>query len=177
MIRNTGHGGLWKTNRRGAIFFDPIGSYPMGPARLRWATQIFQNGELWSLTDALVVRERGWRPANCPMPLIPATVLEQSFDRALHTNVPFAVAHLGLTFPCHVELGLLRIRGAHLGVEGNDIRGPIQFDEAVVRVPLASANAEAINGALLEFFDEVFDKTGYARPENLHGFPPRIVGR
>lgn len=171
MIRNTGHGGLWTTNSYGAIFYDPAGSFPMGPAALRWATQIFQNGELWSLTDTVVVRERGWRPANVPMPLIAAGVLEQSFYRALHTNVPFAVAHLGLTFPCHVEMGLLRIRGAHLGISGDDIRGPIQFDEAFVRVPLASA--DAINGALLEFFNEVFDKTGYARPENLHGFPPR----
>ena len=64
------------------------------------------------------------------------------------------------------------MRGAYLGVNYDDIRGPIQFDEAVVRVKLASPDAAAINAALLEFFNEVFDKTGYARPEGLNHFPP-----
>lgn len=175
MIRNKGFGGLSTTNPYGAIFYDPAGSFSLGAAPLRWATQVFQNGELWSLTDTLIVRERAWRPAHLPMPLIPATVLEQAFVRALHTNVPFAVANLGLTFPCQLELGLLRIRGAHLAVSEDDIRGPIQFDEALVRAPLTSADPETIDAALLEFFNEVFDKTGYARPESLHGFPPQTL--
>jgi hypothetical protein len=93
------------------------------------------------------------------------TVLEKAFYRALHKNVPFAVAHLGLTFPCHVELGILGIRGAYLAVVEQDVRGPIHFDEAVVRGELQSADPEAINAALLEFFNEVFDKTGYPRPK------------
>lgn len=160
-------------NPYGAIFYDPAGSYPMGPAPLRWARQLFQNGELWSLSDTLVIRDRGRRPAHWPMPLIPVTVLEQGFCQALHKNVPFAVDYLGLTFPCHIELGILGIRGAHLDVDENDIRGPIQFDQAVVSVELASADPAAINAALLEFFNEVFDKTGYVRPEGLHNFPPR----
>jgi nucleoside phosphorylase len=172
LIRHKGFGGISTVNPHGGILYDPAGSYPLGPAPLRWATQLFQNGELWSLTDTLVVRERGWRPANWPMPFIPATVLEQAFYRALHKNVPFAVEHLGLTFPCHVELGILRIRGAYLAVTQDDIRGPIQFDDALVRVELPSADRIAIDAALLQFFEEAFDKTGYARPQNLHGFPP-----
>jgi hypothetical protein len=106
------------------------------------------------------------------LPLIPVLTLEQGFYRALHKNLPFAVAHLGLTFPCEVELGLLNMRGAHLGVDQRDIRGPIQFDEAIVQIELGSADAVAIDTALLAFFDEVFDKTGYARPEGLNRFPP-----
>lgn len=172
LIRHTGYGGISTVNSYGAIVYDPAGSYPMGPAPLRWATQLFQNGELWSLTDTLIVRDRGWRPAHWPMPFIPATVLEKAFYRALHKNVTLAVAHLGLTFPCHVELGILGIRGAHLAVTEQDVRGPIQFDEAVVRAELRSADPHAINAALLEFFNEVFDKTGYPRPPNLHDFPP-----
>ena len=172
MIRATGHGGLATVNAYGAIYYDPAGAYPMGPAPLRWATQLFQNGELWSLTDTLITRERARRPAHIPLPLIPVVTLEKGFYRALHANVPFAVQHLGLTFPCEVELGLLNMRGAHLGVHLDDIRGPIQFDEAIVQVELRSADSVAINTALLAFFDEVFDKTGYARPEGLNGFPP-----
>jgi hypothetical protein len=172
MVGHTGYGGISTVNLYGAILYDPAGSYPMGPAPLRRATQLFQNGELWSLTDTLVVRERGRRPANWPMPFIPATVLEKAFYRALHKNVPLAVAHLGLTFPCHVELGILGIRGAYLAVVEQDVREPIQFDEAVVRVELPSADPGAINASLLEFFNEVFDKTGYPRPQDLHHFPP-----
>jgi nucleoside phosphorylase len=172
LIRHTGYGGITTVNPYGALLYDPAGSYPMGPAPLRWATQLFPNGELWSFTDTLVVRERGWRPANWRMPFIPATVLEKAFYRVLHKNVPFAVAHLGLTFPCHVELGILSIRGAYLAVVEQDVRGPIHFDEAVVRGELQSADPEAINAALLEFFNEVFDKTGYPRPQNLNHFPP-----
>ncbi|MBR0900267.1 5'-methylthioadenosine/S-adenosylhomocysteine nucleosidase [Bradyrhizobium tropiciagri] len=172
MIRATGYGGLSTVNAYGAIYYDPAGAYPMGPAPLRWATQVFQNGELWSLTDTLITRERAWRPADVPLPLIPALTLEQGFYRALHKNIAFAVAHLGLTFPCEVELGLVSMRGAHLGVDQQDIRGPIKFDEAVVQMELSSADAAAIDAALLTFFTEVFDKTGYARPEGLNRFPP-----
>ncbi|OSJ13526.1 hypothetical protein BST63_16395 [Bradyrhizobium canariense] len=64
------------------------------------------------------------------------------------------------------------MRGAHLGIDQDDIRGPIKFDQAIVRVEFASADAAAIDTALLAFFDEVFDKTGYARPEGLNRFPP-----
>jgi nucleoside phosphorylase len=172
LIRATGHGGLSTVNSHGAIFYDPAGAYPMGLAPLRWATQLFQNGELWSLTDTLIVRERGWRPAHIPLPLIPVLTLEQGFYRALHKNVPLAVAHLGLTFPCQIELGLLNMRGAYLGVDQADIRGPIQFDEAIVRSELGSADTAAVNAVLLAFFEEVFDKTGFSRPQRLHGFPP-----
>jgi hypothetical protein len=76
------------------------------------------------------------------------------------------------TFPCHVELGVVGIRGAHLTASQEDIRGPIQFDEATARFELTSADPSALNKALLEFFDEVFDKTGYARPANQNNFPP-----
>ncbi|MBB4383619.1 hypothetical protein [Bradyrhizobium sp. SBR1B] len=100
----------------------------------------------------MIVRERAWRPADIPLRLIPVLTLEQGFYRALHKNVPFAVAHLG--------------------VDQRDIRGPIQFDEAIVQFELGSAEAAEIDGALLAFFGEIFNKTGYARPEGLNRFPP-----
>jgi hypothetical protein len=36
----------------------------------------------------------------------------------------------------------------------------------------AASPAASINGALLAFFSEVHDKTGYARPATINGFPP-----
>jgi len=110
LLRPSGLGGLTFLNSFGAVFYDPGGSHYGGPARLRWATQLFQNGELWSVTDTIVVKERNGRPTWVPVPLIPATVFEMAFYRALHKSVAFAIEHLDLTFPCNVELGLIGIR-------------------------------------------------------------------
>jgi hypothetical protein len=148
------------------------GSYRGGRAPLHWATQLFQNGELWSVTDSIIVRRHNGRPAWWPMPLIPATVLEKTFYKTLHKNGVFAVEHLGLTFPCTIELGIVGLSDAHLAINESDIRGPIQLDDAIVRKELMSADRAAINAVLLEFFNEVYDKTGYPRPVGLHGFPP-----
>ena len=112
------------------------------------------------------------RPAWVPIPLIPAKIFEQAYYRALHKNVAFAIGHVGLTPPLRIELGILGLRNVHLAVDGDDIRGPIQPDESFVRTELASADPAAIDAILLEFFNEVYDKTGYARPVGLHGFPP-----
>jgi nucleoside phosphorylase len=172
LLRSTGFGGLTFVNKYGAVLYAPDHSYRGGPAPLHWATQLFQNGELWCVTDSILIRERGSRPEWVPIPVIPATVFEQAFYRALHKNIAFAVEHLGLSFPCNVELGLVGVAGAHLALHGEDIRGPIQPDAAVVRKELTSASPAEINAALLEFFEEVYDKTGYVRPTGLYGFPP-----
>lgn len=172
LLRSTEFGGLTFVNRYGAVLFAPDNSYRGGSAPLHWATQLFQNGELWCVTDSILIRKRGWRPEWVPIPLIPATVFEQAFYRTLHKNIAFAVEHLGLAFPCIVELGLVGVAGAHIALYNTDVRGPLQHDAAIVRKQLASASATEINAALLEFFEEVYDKTGYVRPTGLHGFPP-----
>ncbi len=114
------------------------------------------------------------RPAHTwvPIPLIPATVFEQAFYRALHNNVAFATRELGIPLPITIELGLVGLTNAHLAIDENDIRGPIQLDDAVIRKELGSADPTEINTVLLDFLNEVYDKTGYARPRGLHGFPP-----
>lgn len=172
LLRSTGFGGFTFVNKYGAVLYAPTGSYQGGPAPMHWATQLFQNGELWSVSDNIMIREHNGRPAWWPMPLIPATVFEQAFYKALHKNIAFAVEHLGLAFPCIVQLGLVGLTNAHLAINQDDIRGPIQPDDAIVRKELTSADPVAINAVLLEFFTEVYDKTGYARPSGLHGFPP-----
>ncbi len=172
LLRSNASGGLVCVNKYGVVLYAPNGSYHGGPAPLHWATQLFQNGELWSVSDNIIIRQRNGRPAWLPMPLITAIVLEQAFYKALHKNVAFAAKHLGLTFPCNVELGLVGLTNVYLAVNQDDIRGPIQQGEAIVRKPLTSAGPAAINSVLLEFFSEIYDKTGLARPTGLHGFPP-----
>jgi nucleoside phosphorylase len=172
LLRVTGFGGFSCVNKYGAIFYDPNGPRPGGSAPLRVATQLFQNGELWSVSDTLIIKKHNGRPASWPMPLIPALNLEQAFYKALHGNVAFSMKELGLSFPCTVVLGLVGLSDAYLGVSLEDVRGPIQSNDAIVRRELRRADPAAINELLLEFFNEVFDKTGYPRPPGLYGFPP-----
>jgi nucleoside phosphorylase len=165
-------GAITTINRYGGIAYDPAGTYPGGPAPLHWSTQLFQNGELWALSNTMVIRERGSRPQWMPLPLLPATLFEQLYYEVAHMAVSIAQGHLGLTFPCQLELGLINIRGMHIGITTEDIRGPVQVEEAVCRVTLESYSVQAVDDALLAFFNHVHDLTGYRRPENLHGFPP-----
>jgi hypothetical protein len=171
LLRATGYGGLKFMNKYGAVLYAPTGAHRGGPAPMHWATQLFPNGELWCVSDSSMIREHNGRPTWLPIPLIPATVFEQAFYRALHKNVAFAAQQLGLTFPCTVELGLVGLTNAHLALSNEDIRA-IQLDEAIVRTEMMGPGPAEINNVLLEFFNEVFDKTGYGRPSGLHGFPP-----
>ncbi len=171
LLRSTGFGGFTFVNKYGAVLYASNGQFLGGPAPMHLATQLFQNGELWSVSDSIMTRERGSRPAWWPMPFIPALAFEQAFYEALHRNLAFATQHLGLCFPCTVELGLVGLTNAHLALNVNDFR-PIQPEEAIVRKELASAVPSAINEVLWEFFNEVYDKTGFPRPSGLHGFPP-----
>ncbi len=171
LLRSTGFGGATFVNKHGAVLYVSNGPFRGGPAPMHWATQLFQNGELWSVSDRIMTRERSSRPAWWPMPYIPAPAFEQAFYAALHRNLAFAAEHVGLCFPCTVELGLVGLTNAHLALNEDDFRG-FQRNEAIVRKELASAVPSAINEVLLEFFSEVYDKTGFHRPPGLHGFPP-----
>ena len=165
-------GCLVAMNTYGVIAYDPARAFRGGPAPLNWATQLFQNGELWAMSNTMIVRERGGRPGWLPLPLLPAFVFEELFYQTLHAGVAFGSEHLGLSFPCQVELGLLETRGMNIGITTEDIRGPAQANEAICRVILPDAEQATINSALLAFFNQVHDLSGYQRPQGLYGFPP-----
>jgi nucleoside phosphorylase len=171
LLAAPGYGGLSSVNKYGAIKWQIDRDHYGGPAPLHRATQIFPNGEVWSFTDRMVIRERGHRPAWVPLPSIAAEAFEKHFYNALHGNVRFAVNNLGLTFPCEVEFGVIGIAGAKLMFD-DEQRGPVQCDEVLVRATLTDGTAASLNGTLLAFFNEVHDKTGYARPATINGFPP-----
>jgi hypothetical protein len=156
----------------GAIAYDPARAFQAGPAPLNWATQLFQNGELWAMSNTMIVRERNGRPDWLPLQILPAFVFEDLFYETLHAGVAFGGEYLGLSFPCRVELGLLNTRGMHIGITTDDIRGPVQANEAVCRVVLPDAERATLTYALLEFFNQVHDLSGYKRPQGLYGFPP-----
>ena len=165
-------GCLVAMNAYGAIAYDPAHAARGGPAPLNWATQLFQNGELWAMSNTMIVRKRNGRPDWVPIPFLPAFVLEELFYETLHAGVAFGREHLRLSLPCRIELGLLETRGMHIGITTDDIRGPVHANEAVCRNVLLDAERATINSALLQFLDQVHDLSGYQRPQGLHGFPP-----
>jgi hypothetical protein len=67
---------------------------------------------------------------------------------------------------------LVGLKGVRLGINTEDIRGPIHATEAICRGVLANDQSGTINGVLLDFFEKVHDLTGYKRPQGLHAFPP-----
>jgi hypothetical protein len=172
LLRPRGFGGLTAINKYGAILHQPDRAYAGGPAPMDCAVQLFPNGELWCVSNTLVIRERGHRRVDLPIPLIPSLGLEQAFHGALHKNLALGPGYVYLSFPCVVELGLLRLEGTYLGLTNEDIRGPIQRPEVIVRREIIDDKAELITAVLLEFFNEIHDGTGYARPPGLYGFPP-----
>jgi nucleoside phosphorylase len=165
------YGAFSYPNDYGAIAYDPGGPHRGGPAPLSWATQLFPNGELWLMSNTTIVRDRGPRPSWVPIPFIPAVSFEQIYFTKLRESVAFALDHLELAFPADIEMGIVDAQNVTLAIDQEDMR-PIRTQNVVVRKTFSDAADETINGALLEFFNEVYDATGYARPETLFGFPP-----
>jgi len=165
-------GALVSLNDHGVIAYDPAQARLGGPAPLNWATQLFQNGELWAMSNTLIIRERGPRPSWIPIPLLPTFVLEDLFYKTTYAAVAFARAHLRLALPFRIEFGLLNINGLRLGITTDDIRGPLHAKETICRVFLTSVDREVINTSLLQFFGQVYGLSGFRRPTGLYGFPP-----
>lgn len=164
---------LSSPNRFGAIGYEPA-SPPPGPGtigKINASTQLFQNGELWSIAASLIVRERGGRPASLPLPFVATVVLEQTYYDHLRALLAFAAERVELELPCQVECGLVGIEKLTLQVPPDEFRAVLKPEVAVRRV-LKTTQAEAIDRILLDFFTELHDSTGYVRPEHLGGFPP-----
>jgi nucleoside phosphorylase len=158
-------------NRLGVMAYDPGGPHRGGPAPLSWGTQLFPNGELWLASNTTIVRKRGDRPSWVPIPFIPALNLESMFFDKVRAAVAFAVQHLGLAFPCEIEMGLVGVMDVGLAIVQDNIQ-PIRAAEIVLRQPLANSSDAEVNAALLAFFNQVYDVTGFARSDSLFGFPP-----
>ena len=167
-----GHGALTGHNRQGAIAFEPGSNPPKGRARLTASTQLFPNGELWSISTAVIVTERGERPAWIRMPFVHSLTFEQLYYDTLRRLIAAAESELGLKPPWQVELGLVGVEGVYVvGMPGNEQWGPIRKAEIVDRMILNENTAAAIDALLLRFYALIYDATGYQRPSGLHGFP------
>ncbi len=167
------HGSIQGHNNYGAIAYEPGSNPPKGRARLAASTQLFQNGEFWSISAKIIITDRGHRPASIRLPCIHSLTFEQIFYDTLHRLISSAASHLALTPPWQVELGLVGVNDAYIiGMLDDEQWGPIRKTEVIERIILNETSPDAIDAALLRFYEKVYDATGYARPSCFHGFPP-----
>ena len=54
----------------------------------------FEDGELWSVTDNIMIRERKFQArSGCPIRSCPHNSVERAFYKALHNNVTLLLAN------------------------------------------------------------------------------------
>lgn len=160
-------------NKHGAIVYEPGSNPPKGRARLKASTQLFPNGEFWSIATQIIVTERGDRPAWVKVPFVHSKTVEQLFYDTLGGLIAAAKSDLGLSSPWQIELGLVGTDGVHVvGMPDNEQWGPVRKSEIILRMILNEDTRDAVNAILLAFYARLYDATGYPRPGGLHGFPP-----
>jgi hypothetical protein len=148
--------GIPHYNSRGAILLEPASG---SGGRLRAATQVFHNGELWAIgRDLLVDNEYGR--------ILPVKPLEAAYRETLTRSVNFMQAILGIQPPYTVEFGGAGLIGYSLAIT---IDNPYEirddaFSETIV---LTEASPAAIDSALLRIYEAFFRLAGYPRPPNL----------
>jgi hypothetical protein len=139
------------------------------------STQLFQNGEIWCVSAALIRTERDRVPQYVQLPCLSAFVLEQTYYDTLRRLIEFATTKLDLKPPWDVELGLAGVKGLYFNWESNPLSnqvGPLHKTEIAHRCPLGDSKAQTLDEILLSFFSKVFDSVGERRPTHLYGFPP-----
>jgi hypothetical protein len=154
--------GLPSYNAHGAILLEPVSG---SGGRLRAATQVFRNGEIWGIGRELLVDNNYGK-------LIPVRLLEAALRAALTRYVDFMQTKLKIPPPYTVEFGAAGASGYSLVIDTNvdnpyEIRDDV-FSETFV---LTEASPAAIVSALLRIYEAFFRLTGYRRPPNLFGFP------
>jgi hypothetical protein len=171
-LLNRQPGGLNTQNDHGAIIYEPGSNPPRGSGKLNASTQLFENGEIWSVSGTLIIQERGGRPASVKIPMLHSLTFEQIYNDKLRALAAFASKHLGVPPPWQIECGIVGIKGVFLHVPPDEFRGPIRKSEIIHRMVVNDEKPASIDAFLLAFFERVHDATGYARPQRLHGFPP-----
>lgn len=155
--------GIAHHNSRGAILMEPVSG---SGGRLRAATQVFHNGEIWGIgRDLLVDNQYG--------KLIPVRQLEGAMRDALARNVEFLQTRLQVPPPYKIEFGAAGVNGYSLVLDSTiDNPYEVRDDTFTDTFVLTDTSVKGTNAALLRIYEAFFRLTGYERPPNLFGFPP-----
>jgi hypothetical protein len=156
--------GLFAQNRFGSIVVEP--QSPAG-GDLKASSQLFPNGEMWGIARWPFVRNR---PEFGP--IIPSKTLEQMYRNIVVRYINFLSTHLRIEPPLVIKAGAVGLKGFRLAVDASQLFGPFYDDAFEKTYELDNFSPEAINAALLAFFEALFAASGYDRPKNLWDFPP-----
>jgi hypothetical protein len=163
---------LVDVNSFGAISFDPANNPPRGIGKLNGSTQIFENGEVWSVSAKLIVRQvPSYAQQGLKVPFVPSLAFESAYYEKLRVLMRFAASNLGVAAPWTVEVGATGLGKAYIAVHSEQW-GPFRKTEVVRRATLDNGDQGQLDVFLLDYFSGVFEATGYERPEGLNHFPP-----
>ena len=162
---------LWRSqtgfpagNSKGAVVVEPVSG---SGGRVRAATQVFHNGEIWGIGRDLLGDNGHGR-------FIPVWRLEEAMRYGMEGFVAF-LGLLGFGPPYDVEFGVVGAKGYSLVIETNmDNPYAIYEDTFSDRLVLHAATGEAIDEALLRVYESFFRMTGHPRPPHLFDFPTRL---
>jgi hypothetical protein len=156
--------GLYAQNRYGAIVIEPE-SVRGGP--IKASTQLFPNGEIWGVARWLLKDNDYGR-------FVPAQAFEGTFQRTLSRYLEFMSQGLNIPPPYTVVAGGVGLEGLDFVINstGIDPYGPFYDDEFSVRLVLNDTSSAAVDVILVRIFEELFQRSGYSRPQGFGGFPP-----
>ncbi|MGH1404141.1 MAG: toll/interleukin-1 receptor domain-containing protein [Alphaproteobacteria bacterium] len=154
---------FYSRNKYGSIAFDIRND---GENTLKNSAQAFRNGEIWAINVTHIINHEG-------KVVVRTKLLEDIYIKSLPNYINFARS-MGVEPPYTVEAGAIGLNQAYLGIPkdyDDGLRGPIHENELIFRRVIEEASEAEIQQFLLDFFEELFDLSGYRRPENFNNFP------
>jgi hypothetical protein len=151
----TAFGSTSARNRYGAIAYEPHGNStePVG------FTQIFRNGEIWSVTKELVAKY--YDP-----PTIPMVNLKNIYNKIIRNFVEAAQKELGLSPPFQIEMGAIGLNGLRMSLPNNQgefynqLSEPIFEPEIRFRIVVNDPSASALESIVNSFIARMYDLAG-----------------
>ncbi len=150
-------------NKYGAIKYKFTGYKPDHYA-LICSTQLFNNGEIWLLSNEFFIFERRGDTEGvfAKYPFIPMGAFEKSFKFGLGRSVSARTQHLKLSLPASIECGVIGLENYYLGVPGQFV-GPIFKDKIIHTDQLKNDDEKEFDRILRPFFEKIYDLTANKR--------------
>lgn len=147
---------FWQANKFGAIALDPKNN---NNSRLDASTQAFGTGELWGVSEYLLVdNDRG--------KFIPTGAVAESLNYSIRNYGEFALNSLGTKLPFDLEFSAKGL--ADYGLVVKDFMGhrraKIHGDKFTTRLTVQRFDDESITEVVREFMSKLFDAAGLALP-------------
>ncbi len=147
--------GLVHYNENGAILMEPVSG---SGGRLRAATQVFHNGEIWSVGRELLVDNQYGR-------FIPVKPLRTALREALSRNLNFMEKQLGSSPPYTIEFGAVGMKEYLLAIDTTmDNPYRIRDDAFSETFILNDSSAASVDGAVTRMIAAFYRLSGYAAP-------------